>query len=66
MDFHFIYRMTKTIYSHAGKPSIDPVVFPDSQAGWFKCLLVGYLENLCDRAGSNLLSIVIKCFINLT
>ena len=44
IDFNFIYKETKSIYSHTGKPSIDPVVF-------FKCLLIGYLENLCsDRA----------------
>ena len=33
----------------------------------FECVIVGYLEILCsDRAGSNLLSIVITCFINQT
>lgn len=44
LDLRFVYQMTKPIYSHTGKPSIDPVVF-------FKMLLVGYLENCCsDRA----------------
>ena len=44
LDLGFIYKQTKTCYSHTGKPSLDPVVF-------FKILLVGYLENLCsDRA----------------
>jgi len=44
LDLRFIYRETKDVYSHTGKPSLDPVVF-------FKCLLIGYLENICsDRA----------------
>lgn len=44
LDLSFVYQSTKDLYSHTGKPSIDPVVF-------FKCLLIGYLENLCsDRA----------------
>ncbi|MGB5362725.1 MAG: IS1182 family transposase [Aureibaculum sp.] len=44
LDLSFVYDMTKSVYSHTGKPSIDPVVF-------FKMLLVGYLENCCsDRA----------------
>jgi len=44
LDLSFIYKSTKGLYSHTGKPSIDPVVF-------FKCLLIGYLENICsDRA----------------
>lgn len=44
LDLSFIYKSTKDLYSHTGKPSIDPVVF-------FKCLLIGYFENLCsDRA----------------
>ncbi len=43
-DLSFVYKSTKELYSHTGKPSIDPVVF-------FKCLLIGYLENICfDRA----------------
>ena len=44
LDLRFVYDKTKPVYSHTGKPSIDPVVF-------FKMLLVGYLENCCsDRA----------------
>lgn len=44
LDLSFVYDMTKSVYSHTGKPSVDPVVF-------FKMLLVGYLENCCsDRA----------------
>jgi transposase len=44
LDLRFIYSETKDIYSHTGRPSLDPVVF-------FKCLLIGYLENICsDRA----------------
>ena len=44
LDLGFVYKLTKEVYSHTGKPSIDPVVF-------FKMLLVGYLENVCsDRA----------------
>ena len=44
LDLRFVYRQTKDVYSHTGRPSIDPVVF-------FKMLLVGYLENQCsDRS----------------
>ena len=44
LDLSFVYKSTKDLYSHAGKPNIDPVVF-------FKCLLIRYLENICsDRA----------------
>lgn len=44
LDLSFIYKATRDIYSHTGRPSLDPVVF-------FKMLLVGYLENICsDRA----------------
>ena len=40
LDLNFIYEETKSVYSHTGRPGIDPVVF-------FKMLLVGYLENIC-------------------
>lgn len=40
LDLNFIYEETKSVYSHTGRPGIDPVVF-------FKILLVGYLENIC-------------------
>ena len=44
LDLCFVYKSTKEVYSHTGRPSLDPVVF-------FKVLLVGYLENICsDRA----------------
>jgi transposase len=44
LDLSFVYKETKTYYSHTGRPSLDPVVF-------FKCMLAGYLENICsDRA----------------
>lgn len=44
LDLSFVYKSTKNVYSHTGRPAIDPVVF-------FKMLLVGYLENCCsDRA----------------
>lgn len=44
LDLNFIYKETESVYSHTGRPGIDPVVF-------FKMLLVGYLENVCtDRA----------------
>lgn len=44
LDLNFIYQRTDYLYSHTGKPSLDPVVF-------FKCMLIGYLENICsDRA----------------
>jgi len=38
LDLSFIYKSTKNVYSHTGRPGLDPVVF-------FKMLLVGYLEN---------------------
>jgi len=40
LDLHFVYKETESVYSHTGRPGIDPVVF-------FKMLLVGYLENIC-------------------
>ena len=45
LDINFIRKKTQFCYARKmGRPSIDPVVF-------FKCMLVGYLENLCsDRA----------------
>jgi transposase len=44
LNLDFIYAETKSVYSHTGRPGIDPVVF-------FKMLLVGYLENIAnDRA----------------
>jgi len=44
LDLHFIYKETEQYYSHTGRPGLDSVVF-------FKCLLIGYLENICsDRA----------------
>jgi len=44
LDLRFIYQETESVYSHTGRPGIDPVVF-------FKMLLVGYLENISnDRA----------------
>lgn len=44
LDLNFIYKETESVYSHTGRPGLDPVVF-------FKMLLVGYLENICtDRA----------------
>jgi len=39
VDFGFIRRLCRPLYSHTGKPSIDPVVF-------FKTELVGFLENV--------------------
>ena len=38
LDLNFIYKSTKSVYSHTGRPGLDPVVF-------FKMLLAGYLEN---------------------
>lgn len=38
LDLTFIYKATKEVYSHTGRPGLDPVVF-------FKMLVVGYLEN---------------------
>ena len=44
LNLNFIYKSTSNVYSHTGRPSLDPVVF-------FKMLLVGFLENVCsDRA----------------
>ena len=44
LDLSFVYKETASVYSHTGRPGIDPVVF-------FKMLLVGYLENICtDRS----------------
>lgn len=40
LKLSFIYKETESVYSHTGRPGIDPVVF-------FKMLLVGYLENIC-------------------
>ena len=40
LDLKFVYKDTEAVYSHTGRPGIDPVVF-------FKMLLVGYLENIC-------------------
>jgi transposase len=39
VDWSFLYQQTRTLYSHPGQPSLDPVVF-------FKLVLVGRLENL--------------------
>ena len=39
VDFHFLYKLTKSYYGNSGQKSIDPVVF-------FKLCLVGYLENI--------------------
>lgn len=39
IDFTFIRPMVKHLYSHTGKPSIDPVVL-------IKMLLIGYLYNI--------------------
>ncbi|MCR5886205.1 IS1182 family transposase [Hymenobacter sp. J193] len=39
VDWSFLYDETRTLYSHTGQPSLDPVVF-------FKLVLVGRLENL--------------------
>ncbi len=38
LDLNFIYNSTKSVYSHTGRPGLDPVVF-------FKMILAGYLEN---------------------
>jgi len=40
LDLNFVYRETASVYSHTGRPGIDPVVF-------FKMVLTGYLENIC-------------------
>ena len=39
IDFSFIYKKVKHLYSHTGKPSIDPIVL-------FKIILIGYLFNI--------------------
>ncbi|MGY3091280.1 transposase [Hymenobacter sp. UYAg731] len=39
VDWSFLYDATRSLYSHTGQPSLDPVVF-------FKLVLVGRLENL--------------------
>ena len=44
LDLRFIYKATESVYSHTGRPGMDPVVF-------FKMLLVGYLENICTDRG---------------
>ena len=38
LDLDFIYRSTKSVYSHTGRTGLDPAVF-------FKMILAGYLEN---------------------
>ena len=38
LDLDFIYESTKSVYSHTGRPGLDPVIF-------FKMILAGYLEN---------------------
>jgi len=51
LNLNFIYQKTKEVYSHTGRPSLDPVVF-------FKCLLIGYFENICsDRALERIISL---------
>ena len=40
LNLNFIYKETESVYSHTGRPGIDPVVF-------FKMVLTGYLENIC-------------------
>lgn len=44
LSLSFIYTQVDDFYSHTGRPSLDPVVF-------FKILLVGYLENMCNDRG---------------
>ena len=39
MDFSFIYKRVENLYSHRGRPSIDPVVI-------VKMLLLGYLYGI--------------------
>ena len=39
MDFSFIYQRVESLYSHRGRPSIDPVVV-------VKMLLLGYLYGI--------------------
>lgn len=38
LNLNFIYKSTEFVYSHTGRPGLDPVVF-------FKMILAGYLEN---------------------
>jgi len=40
LNLNFVYKETESVYSHTGRPGIDPVVF-------FKMVLTGYLENIC-------------------
>ena len=43
LDWEFVREQTRSVYSHTGQPSLDPVVF-------FKLVLVGRLENsISDR-----------------
>jgi transposase len=39
LDWDFLYEQTRSVYSHTGQPSLDPVVF-------FKFVLVSRLENI--------------------
>jgi transposase len=39
LDWDFLYAQTRSVYSHTGQPSLDPVVF-------FKFVLVSRLENI--------------------
>ena len=39
LDWDFLYEQTRSVYSHTGQPSLDPVVF-------FKFMLVSQLENI--------------------
>jgi transposase len=39
LDWEFLRAQTRSVYSHTGQPSLDPVVF-------FKLVLVGRLENI--------------------
>jgi len=39
IDFNFVYGKVKDLYSHTGKPAIDPVVL-------IKMILIGYLYNI--------------------
>jgi len=39
LDWEFLREQTRSVYSHTGQPSLDPVVF-------FKLVLVGRLENI--------------------
>ncbi|MBR9920498.1 MAG: transposase [Bacteroidetes bacterium] len=56
----FIYELTRDCYSHAGKPSLDPVVF-------FKLVLMGFLENLCSDRSLEFkanMRIELECFLD--